>query len=170
MCYNLDRDVAPPVAVYVERPEDASQGDVFAAVPFAGAGTSEGFRMDGMITAHHCVCDKFFRLSGDEAERFVVAVAPVHSFDELTGGRRPAAREGHMPRYFYLPAEASRPELVVDLYLEQPVRMVDLLVCDRLSSLSAEWLGRLWQQFLRLRLREDYMAFITELLEHSDAP
>jgi hypothetical protein len=116
------------------------------------------------------VCDKFFRLSGDEAERFVVSVAPVHLFDELTGGRRPAARKGGMPRYFYLPAEGPRPELVADLYLDQPVRMAELLACERLTSLSAEWLGRLWQQFMRLRLGEDYMAFIAELLEESDAP
>jgi hypothetical protein len=43
-----------------------------------------------------------------------------------------------------------------------------VLDLERMSSLSPEWLGRLWQQFLRLRLGEDYMSFLRHLVEESN--
>jgi hypothetical protein len=95
-------------------------------------------------------------------------VAPVHPVDDLTGDRQAAVRADNMPRYFYLPEEEDRPELVADLYLEQPVIFASLLELDRLTSLSPEWLGRLWQQFMRLRLGEDYMTFLRQLIEEAD--
>jgi hypothetical protein len=108
------------VAVYGDRSEyHANQGDVFVGVSF------DGFVMDGMVTSHDCVCDKFLNprtpLSDEAAAAFRISVAPVHSIDELTGDRRAAVRADNMPRYFYLPEEDERPESVVDLYLEQPV-------------------------------------------------
>lgn len=140
-----------------------NQGDVFQDVPFAG------FTMDGMILSHDCVCDKYLSpkrpLPQREAAKFVVTVAPVHPLARLTGQRPAAARDGAMPRYFYLADEAGRGELVVDLYLEQPVRMAALMECARATSLSEEALGRLWQQFLRLRLGEDYIDFLRGLVD-----
>jgi hypothetical protein len=152
------------VAVYGDRSEyAANQGDVFEAVEF------NGFTMDGMITAHDCVCDKYLNprtpLDEEAAARFTISVAPVHAVDALTGDRRAAVRSNNMPRYFYLPEEDGRPELVADLYLEQPVVFAAVLEQPRLASLSPEWLGRLWQQFLRLRLGENYMEFLKQLVE-----
>jgi hypothetical protein len=88
------------VAVYGDRSDfDANQGDVFVGVPF------NGFEMDGMITSHDCVCDKYLSprtpLSPEAADRFTISVAPVHSVAELTGDRRAAVRDNGMPRYFY---------------------------------------------------------------------
>ena len=155
------------MAVYGDRSEyDANQGDVFRDVPF------NGFLSDGIITSHDCVLDKYLDgkppLAPAEAELFVVSVAPVHALDLLSDGRRSAARAGDMPRYFYLPEEDGRPELVADLYLEQPIRFAELLDCTRVTSLSPEWLARLWQQFLRLRLGKKYLEFLRELVERSD--
>jgi len=150
------------VAIYAVRDEHpANQGDVFADVDFIGS-TGEG-----MITAHDCVCDKYLRLNEERAARFVITVAPVHPIDQLQGDWQHYARAGHMPRYFHLPAEGERPELVADLWLEQPVRMQELVAGVRLTSLSPEWLARLWQQFLRLRLGEDYLDFLKELVRAS---
>jgi hypothetical protein len=155
------------LAVYGDRSEyAANQGDVFGSVPFAG------FTMDGMITSHDCVCDKYLTprtpLTPEAADRFAISVAPVHPVDQLTGDRRSAVRDNNMPRYFHLPEENGRPELVADLYLEQPVRFATVLEREpALSSLSPEWLARLWQQFLRLRLGEDYMTFLRQLVEEA---
>jgi hypothetical protein len=152
------------VAVYGDRSDHAAnQGDIFEGVSF------NGFTMDGMVTSHDCVCDKYLAprtpLSPDAAALFTVSVAPVHPVEQLTGDRRAAVRANNMPRYFYLPEEDERPELVADLYLEQPVVFAAILECERLTSLSAEWLARLWQHFLRLRLGEDYMTFLRHLVE-----
>lgn len=154
------------MAVYADRSEhDASQGDVFEDVPF------NGFTMDGMITSHDCVCDKYLNprtpLSEEAAAEFPVSVAPVHPLELLTGDRQAAVRGNGMPRYFLLPAEGEMPDLVADFYLEQPVRIVQVLDCARATSLSPEWLARLWQQFMRLRFGEDYMDFVKELADAS---
>lgn len=149
---------------------DANQGDVFERVAFT-ATPLDDFVMDGMVTSHDCVCDKYLKphrpLSEEAAANFCVTVAPVHPIDLLTGERVAAVRADGMPRYFHLPAEAGRDELVADLYLEQPVRMADLMACTRVTCLSGEQLARLWQQFLRLRLGEDYMDFVKELADAS---
>jgi len=151
---------------YTDRGDhEANQGDIFAGVRF------EGFEMDGMITAHDCVCDKFLAprtsLTAEAQDSFVVAVAPVHPVSELTGDRSAHVRRHAMPRYFYLEAADGRDELVADLYLEQPVRFIDLLRCHRIASLSDATRARLWQQFMRLRLGEDYMKFLKELVDAS---
>jgi hypothetical protein len=157
------------LAVYGDRSTwDANQGDIFEAVF-----DIDGLKMDGMITSHDCVCDKYLDpktpLSPEAAAAFRISVAPVHPVDLLTGDRRAAVRAREMPRYFYLPEEDGRPELVADLYLDQPVRIATLLdQHPRLTSLSAESLGRLWQQFMRLRLGERYMDFVRQLVEEAD--
>lgn len=149
--------------VYADRGDHAAnQGDVFEGLTLAGR------PMDGMITAHDCVLDKYLvpnRITQAEAQHFVVSVAPVHPLHLLTGDRPANARAGRMPRYFYLPAEGEREELVADLWLEQPMRFKDLLTDgERVTSLSDEWLGRLWQQFMRLKLGEDYKAILRRIV------
>jgi len=150
--------------VYADRTAHAAnQGDVFASVRF------NGFAMDGMIVAHDCVCDKYVEprrpLTPEAVAAFTISVAPVHGLDELTGDRQAHARRGEMPRYFFMPAEGDRADLVADLWLEQPVLFSLVLEQPRISSLSDEWRARLWQQFLRLRLGEDYMTFLRELVD-----
>lgn len=148
--------------VYADRSGDAAnQGDVFDGLSFGGR------TMDGMITAHDCVLDKYLvpnRITQAEAQHFMVSVAPVHPLDLLTGDRPANARAGRMPRYFYLPAEGERGELVVDLWLEQPMRFADILSRQRVTSLSDQWLGRLWQQLIRLKLGEDYKAILRRIV------
>jgi hypothetical protein len=152
------------VAVYADRSDyEANQGDVFEGVPFTG------FTSDGMVTAHDCVCDKFVahrdKLDPATAAAWRVTMAPVHPLTDLTGDRQAAAKADQMPRYFYMPAEAGRPELVADLWMEQPVPFAALLDnCERVTSLSQEYLARLWQQWMRLRLGADYMDFLKELV------
>jgi hypothetical protein len=155
------------VPVYGDRSQyAANQGDVFEGVPFA---QPDGRTADGMIVAHDCVCDKFLSpakpLTNAQREAWMITMAPVHPIDQLTGGRPDFVREDKMPRYFYLPAEGGRPELVADLWLEQPVRMLDVMQRNRLTSLSPEWLARLWEQFMRLRFGEDYKTFLREVLK-----
>jgi hypothetical protein len=99
-------------------------------------------------------------LTDVERENFRITVAHVHPIDELTGGRPRAVRSDSMPRYLHLPAEDAMPELVADLWLEQPVRVVDLLQCSRVASLSPEWRYRLWWKIIRLRLGQDYRRIL----------
>ena len=156
------------MAVYANRDEHrANQGDVFADVPFMGDRV-----LAGMITSHDCVCDKYLdentSLAREQLEVFVVSVAPVHGIDLLSGSWQAAVRADKMPRYFHLPAEAGIPELVADLYHEQPVRFAAVLEGARLSSLSQEALGRLYEQFMRLRFGREYMRFCEELVTRED--
>jgi hypothetical protein len=154
------------VPVYTDRSaDDANQGDIFADVPFVIR--PEG-AVWGMIVSHDCDCDKFLKpktpIPDEQRPIWPITMAPVHPIEELTGGRMKAAREREMPRYFYLPAEDDLPELVADLWFEQPVPMEQVLTCDRVASLSDEWRGRLWTQIIRLRTGRDFRA-IAQALE-----
>src|SRR5207253_825052 len=86
---------------------------------------------DVMLISHDCDCDKFLKpntaLTESQREAWCVTVAIVHPIDQLTGGRPKAVRQDAMSRYLHLPAEDDLEELVVDLWTEQPVRMVSLL-------------------------------------------
>jgi hypothetical protein len=97
-----------------------------------------------------------------EAERYAwcVTVAIVHPIEELNPSRRKAAQEDAMPRYLVLPAEGEFGELVVDLWTEQPVRMMALLECARQASLSDESRTRLWWKIIRLRLGREYREIL----------
>jgi hypothetical protein len=148
------------VPVYADRSEHrANQGDVFREVSFWIPGANAWRKMLGLVVQHDCDLDKFLKprtpLSDAERDAFAVTVAPVHPIDDLSGGRPKAVRAGDMSRYFHLPAEDDHDELVADLWLEQAVRMVDLLECDRMASLSDEWRERLWAQIFKLRIRLD---------------
>lgn len=152
--------------VYVDRSsDDANQGDVFLEVPFIFPEISTW----GMILSHDCDCDKFLKpktpIPDDQRSLWPITVAPVHSIDDLTGGRKKAARDGAMPRYFHLPEEGGRPELVVDLWLEQPVPMERVLACEREASLSDEWRVRLWTQIIRLRTGRDVSRALVKALQ-----
>jgi hypothetical protein len=144
------------VAVYTDRSsDDANQGDVFEDVPFGVYQRDDGAGSLGMIISHDCDCDKFLKPKTPIADElrpiWPITAAPVHSIEELTGGQKKAVRAGEMRRYFHLPAEDDEPELVVDLWLEQPVPMEKVVSCDRRTSLSDEWRLRLWAQIVRLR-------------------
>lgn len=132
--------------VYADRSSDAAnQGDIFEDVPFATVPDGAAW---GMIVSHDCDCDKFLKpktpIPDDQRPVWPITMAPVHPIEQLTGGRIKAVRNREMPRYFHLPAEAGLPELVADLWLEQPVPMEQVLRCERHASLSDEWRSHLW--------------------------
>ena len=143
------------MAAYTERPDDeANQGDIFADVPFT-VSPLEGVAAYGMIVSHDCDCDKFLKpktpIPDEQVGVWPITMAPVHPIEFLTGGRQKAVREHQMPRYFHLPADDEMPELVADLWLEQPVPISVVVGCERVGSLSDEWRRQLWSQIIRLR-------------------
>jgi hypothetical protein len=123
------------VPVYAARSYALNQGDVFLDVPFQVL-PGPNVPLGGCVVTHDCDLDKYDRAKPEEREVWTVTVAPVDPLDTLEGGRPKAVREGGMPRYFYLPNENERGELVVDLWLGQPVRVLALLDCERMESLS----------------------------------
>jgi hypothetical protein len=156
------------VPVYADRStDDANQGDIFTDVSFAAYPRPDGDPSLGMVISHDCDCDKFLKpktpIPEEQRSIWPITIAPVHPIEELTGGRIKAARERAMPRYFHVPAEDGLPELVADLWLEQPVPIERVLVSDRQASLSDEWRGRLWTQIIRLRTGRDIQAIARAL-------
>jgi hypothetical protein len=155
------------VPAYEDRSsDDANQGDIFVDVPFTIRPEGSAW---GMIVSHDCDCDKFLKpktpIPEEQRPVWPVTMAPVHPIDQLTGGRIKAVRDGAMPRFFHLPEEAGLPELVADLWLEQPVAMEQVLACERSTSLSDEWRSRLWAQIIRLRTGRDLAKALTKALQ-----
>lgn len=153
------------MAVYQDRSDDdVNQGDIFKQVPFP-VDSPDGGSLAGMVISHDCECDKFLKpstpLTDQEREAWRLTVAWVLPIDALAPDRRKLVREDRMPRYLHLPAENDIPELVVDLWLEQPVRMLELIALERLASLSTDTRNRLWWKIIRLRLGEHYKAILT---------
>lgn len=159
------------MTVYQDRSEDdANQGDIFSGVRFAVLPRpSENEGMLGMIVSHDCDCDKFLKpktpIPEDQRSIWPITMAPVHPIGLLTGGRIKAVRERQMPRYFHLPEEDDLPELVADLWLEQPVFFERVLEEERCASLSDAWRARLHQQIIRLRTGRDVRAIVRALDE-----
>jgi hypothetical protein len=148
------------VAVYADRSDYAvNQGDIFKAVPFP-VPALDGSSLDGMVISNDCDCDKFLDpktpLTDEARAAWRVTVAWVQPIEALPPARRKLVRDDRMPRYMHLPAEDEHPERVVDLWLEQPVLMLDLMNCDRLASLSPEARNALWWKIIRLRLGQHY--------------
>jgi hypothetical protein len=152
------------VPVYADRSaNDVNQGDIFEAVPFP-VGRADGAPSWGMVISQDCDADKFLKpktpLSDEQIAYFRLTVAHVHPLNELGGSWAKAVREDKMPRFLLMPEEGELPDLVVDLWLEQPVLMTDLLDCTRVASLSPEWRYKLWWKIVRLRLGEHYMSIL----------
>jgi hypothetical protein len=152
------------VAVYADRSTDkANQGDLFANAelehPYLTVKTATV-----MLISHDCDCDKYLKprtpLTELETHEWRVTVALVHPLSQLTGGRKHAARNDQMPRYFPLPKEDAMDDLVADLWTVQPMRMERLLDCERVASLSDEWRTKLWWKIIRLRLGKDYRQIL----------
>jgi hypothetical protein len=147
------------LAVYGDREDAVNQGDIFRDVSFViprGPDRPSVVLM-GMVVSHDCDCDKFFserdRGRLPEPDRFCVAIAPTYPLSELQGGRAGDARAGRIRRFFPLPAEDEHPEMVVDLWFEQPIPMTELLDRERIGSLSEEYVRRLHIQIWELRTR-----------------
>ncbi len=113
-----------------------------------------------MVISHDCDCDKYLKpntpLTEQERYEWRVTVAIVHPISQLRGGRKKAAKEDKMARYLVLAAEDQLEELVVDLWTVQPIRMMKLLECERIASLSDDSRNSLWWKIIRLRLGADY--------------
>jgi hypothetical protein len=152
------------VPVYTDRSaDDVNQGDIFEAVPFP-VGRADGAPSWGMVISQDCDADKFLKpktpLTADQIARFRITVAHVHPIDELSDSWAKAVRDDKMPRFLLMPEEDGLPDLVVDLWLEQPVLMTELLDCERIASLSPEWRYKLWWKIVRLRLGEHYKRIL----------
>jgi len=153
------------MAVYADRSQyPVNQGDIFRAVPFPVGRAQERPPLAGMVVSHDCDCDKFLNpstpLPDEEKAAWRVTVAWVHPLSDLAPDRQKLVREDRMPRYVHLPSEGKIPELVVDLSYEQPVRMVDLLACKRIASLSPKARNTLWWKIVRLRLGRHFQAIL----------
>lgn len=154
------------MAVYTDRAEPVNQGDLFADIPFVIPRGDDREREDlvGMVISHDCDCDKFFterdRGRLEHPDRFPITMAPVFRVEELQGGQDGDARAGRIRRFFYLPPEDEREDLVVDLWFEQPVAMTQLLDRDRMASLSDEYVQRLHIQLWELRTRVKAATFL----------
>lgn len=148
--------------VYIDRPDRVNQGDIFRAVSFPVP--PAGDPPLGMVISHDCDIDKFLAPKTPLPDRaraaFTVTAAVVHPVDDLAGSRPGDVRADRMPRYLFLPAENDLEDLCVDLWTEQPVRMVDLLDCTRVSSISTEMKNRLWFKIVRPRLGQHYRQIL----------
>lgn len=148
--------------VYSDRPEPINQGDIFEDVPFLDP--PEGETAWGMVISHDCDVDKFVvptrPLTPTARASWRITMAVVHPVDELGPDRAGNVRADHMPRYFYLEADAGLPDLCADLWTEQPVRAEALLACPRIVSLSPETRERLWWKMIRLRLGRHYRSIL----------
>jgi len=148
--------------VYGDRPDRINQGDIFEDVQFLDPPALE--TSWGMVISHDCDVDKFLRparpLSPMVRESWRVTIAVVHPVDELGGGRAGDVRADRMPPYFFLPEEGELPDLCADLWTEQPVRMEDLLACQRVASISPQSRERLWWKMTRLRLGQHYRSIL----------
>lgn len=151
------------MAVYGDRSNDrVNQGDIFAGVPVPVPLPDTLATV--MVISHDCELDKFLDPARPLAEsvraEWRVTVAVVHAIDALGGDRPRAVREDAMTRYFHLPAEEDLPESAVDFWTEQPVRMTEILECERTASLSPEWREKMWWKLIRLRLGKNYRAIL----------
>jgi hypothetical protein len=139
----------------------ANQGDIFEDVQLEGPWTHKA-RV--MLISHDCDCDKFLDpktpLSENERHAWRVTVAEVQLVSDLHANRRVPAQKDQMPRFLPLPAEGALPDMVVDLWTEQPIRFETLLKCNRVASLSKEWREKLWWKIIRLRLGEHFRDII----------
>ncbi len=112
--------------------------------------------MLAVVTQHGCDCEKFdhAKEKNQATDHFAVQVAPVFEIKHLRDdGKHKDIRSGRVPQYFSIPSEDKRPELVADLWLEQPLPTADLLQLKRVDSLSEEWCRRLVIQIFVLRSR-----------------
>jgi hypothetical protein len=153
------------LAVYGDRSQyEINQGDIFVDVPVPVPLRQDDQPATVMVISHDCECDKYLRpsraLSEAEAEAWRITVAIIPPIELLTEGRPRAVRDNAMPRYLHLPEEDPLPELVVDLWFEQPARMADVLDSERVASLSPEWREMLWWKIIRLRLGQRYRQIL----------
>jgi hypothetical protein len=134
--------------VYREHDFEIDQGDIFRDVPFV---FRRGPALEiqsalGIVTSHGCDCERYTRERDNGAdvdflETYTVQVAPVIGTDGFDGGLMGDIRRGRVPKYFAISAEDHRPESLVDLHLQQPIPVVELLARERETSLSEEsWL------------------------------
>jgi hypothetical protein len=152
------------VPVYRQHDHEIDQGDVFADVPFV---VRRGPQLDieravGIVTSHGCDCERYTRQreGGADAEfleTYTVQVAPVIGTQEFDGGVMGDIRRGRVPKYFAIAPEEGRPEVLINLHLEQPVPVAELLANEREASLSDEWWRRLVVHIfvLQSRLKPD---------------
>jgi hypothetical protein len=139
----------------------ANQGDLFEKAQLEGPWHHEA---TVTLISHDCDCDKYLDpktpITETERHNWRVTIAEVQLVADLHPNRKAPAREDKMPRYFPLPTEGELPEMVVDLWTEQPIRFGKLLECKRIASLSAEWRVKLWWKIIRLRLGKDFRAIL----------
>ena len=96
------------------------------------------------------------QIRGGTREASELVPRPGHKYAVITAGRSELEE-----------VKASLPELVADLWLEQPVPMERVLACERRASLSDEWRSRLWVQIIRLRTGRDLSTAIAKALQEA---
>jgi hypothetical protein len=152
------------VAVYRDLEHQVDRGDIFGGVPFVYRHDAEIIVLPGpgIVTSHGCDCEKYERhMAAKKVDpaflgTYTVQVAPLRSpiqfeADGLIGD----IRAGRAPRYFALPEEDPRGEMLVDLFFEQPILVKDLLAADRQASISEEMWRRLCVHCMVLQTRRE---------------
>lgn len=147
--------------VYGPREHQLNQGDLYESVPFhlpvGKSDVSSDFeRMLGLVTSHGCDCEKYDRAvqrgqTQETLDRMPLLAAPVHDLEDLNASLAGDVRKVRVPRYFYMPADEHQPELVADLWFEQPVAIPQLLDLEHRATLDEEWRLKLIVQIFRLR-------------------
>lgn len=152
------------MAVYRDHDHEIDQGDVLVDVPFVfrrGESVEVKPRL-GVVTSHGCDCERYTRRRDQGAddvflETYTVQVAPLIHTVDFDAGVLGDIRRGRVRKYFAIPADDEHPEVLIDLHLEQPVPVAELLDLHRETSLSDEtWAQLVVHQFvLQSRLNPD---------------
>lgn len=153
--------------VYGPPEKELNQGDVVADVPFIGRRLRDttSVVLPGLITSNGCDLDKYWELREDLSRNqklaWPVTLAPLHGLEGLDHGAAGDARGNRHRRYFYIPAEGQQPEMVADLWLQQPVPLALVQRLERRATLSDEWVARLWlHAFVTFTRRDPEDVFV----------
>jgi hypothetical protein len=153
--------------VYGPPEKDLNQGDLIAEVPFISRRRRdcEAVVLAGLVTTNSCDLDKYTELrdslTRNQRLAWPVTVAPLYGLEDLDRAAAGDVRAHRHRRYFYLPREAPQPEMMADLWLQQPVPLSVITRLNRLATLSDEWLARLWlHAFITFSRRDPKDVFV----------
>lgn len=143
------------------RPEALAQGDVLADIEFYApreGGYQPTVHAPGVIASHSCDYTKFeaARARGRAVDRWPLLVAPLVKASELDKDMAGNAHADYVPRYFSLGDELPfEEEHFADYWFMQPVAVLELLMTERVASVTDEYQKRLQRSLDRFFSWED---------------
>lgn len=138
--------------VYRELGDVLDQGDLLVDVPFLrreGAAEPSVVTELGIVTSNGCQCERFTEAQARGASQEIIQtyplhVAPVYDAASYDKGLQGDIRKGRVRRHFWIPREGEMPDLIVDLFYDQPVPAIALSDLHRVASISTD----LWYALL----------------------